>query len=130
MESGYSGTPQLKKLGIAPDTRWDVVGAPPEWAFETQPDEANRTGTGPVDVVLFFARAAADLGGIWPLAERIRPAGAIWIVWPRKAAGHVSDMTENYIREIALPSGLVDVKVAALDINWSALKLVWRLEHR
>ena len=109
---------------------WDVVAAPSDWHFDIEPDDSERASTGPVDVVLFFTRAAADLSDIWPLAERIRPAGALWIAWPRKAASHVSDMTENYIRELALPSGLVDVKVAALDTDWSALKLVWRLEHR
>ena len=130
VESGYSGTPQWKKLGIKPGSVWDVVAHPEDWRFETEPDEAAHASTGPADVVLFFAKAAADLSEIWAIAERIRPAGALWIAWPRKAAGHISDMTENYIRQIALPGGLVDVKVAALDTDWSALKLVWRLEHR
>ncbi len=60
--------------------------------------------------------------------DRIQPAGALWIAWPRKAAGHASEVTENLIRDIALPTGLVDVKVAAIDDDWSGLKLVWRRE--
>jgi hypothetical protein len=54
----------------------------------------------------------------------------IWIAWPRKAAGHVSDMTENLIRDTAIEMGLVDVKVAALDEDWSGLKVVWRVANR
>jgi hypothetical protein len=57
-------------------------------------------------------------------------AGGLWIAWPRKAAGHVSDVDENAIREAALARKLVDVKVAAIDEDWSGLKLVWRREHR
>ncbi|MBU1587581.1 MAG: DUF3052 domain-containing protein, partial [Actinobacteria bacterium] len=64
------------------------------------------------------------------LGDRIRPAGALWIAWPRKAAGHVSDVTENLLREIALPLGLVDNKVATIDPDWSGLRLVWRRENR
>ena len=63
-------------------------------------------------------------------AERIFPSGAIWVAWPRKAAGHVSDVDENLIRNTALSMGLVDVKVAAIDTDWSGLKLVWRKELR
>jgi len=54
----------------------------------------------------------------------------VWIAWPRRTAGHQSDVTENLIRELALPCGLVDTKVAALDTDWSGLKLVWRNERR
>lgn len=131
MESGYSATPQLRKLGFREASRWDVVGAPSQWSFEVDPDAAGRTETGPVDLLLTFTPSARHLDeSIESLAERIRPAGAIWILWPRKAAGHLSDMTENYIREVVLPRGLVDVKVAAVDADWSGLKVVWRLENR
>jgi len=60
----------------------------------------------------------------------LRADGSLWIAWPRKAAGHVSDISDNALREIVLPVGLVDVKVAALDEHWSALKFVWRRERR
>lgn len=130
--AGYSGTPQLKKLGIVPGVRLDVVGTPASWRFETEPDSVERVADGePADVILAFARSARDVAELIPtLGERIRPAGALWIAWPRKAAGHVSDVTENLLRDVALPLGLVDVKVAAIDVDWSGLKLVWRKELR
>ena len=130
-DAGYSGTPQLKKLGIVPGKTWDVDGRPPGWAFETAPDDEARVDAGPVDVVVAFVREAAEIVPAYErLEERIRPSGAIWIAWPRKAAGHVSDVDENAIRDAALARGLVDVKVAAIDTDWSGLKLVWRKEHR
>ncbi len=58
------------------------------------------------------------------------PAGAIWALWPRRAAGHVSDITDNVVRSAALDIGLVDVKVAAVDTDWSGLRLVWRRGNR
>lgn len=129
-DSGYSGTPQLKKLGIVPGIRLDVISADPDWSFETDPDGVERV-TGEADVILAFARSAEEVRGLIPaLGNRIRPAGAIWLAWPRKAAGHVSDVTENLLRDVALPLGLVDVKVAAIDPDWSGLKLVWRRENR
>jgi hypothetical protein len=131
MDSGYSGTPQLKKLGIAPGTRLDVIGAADEWRFEVEPPGVELLAEGAVDVVPAFAPTAADVARLVPmLGERVRPAGSLWIAWPRKATGHASNVTENLIRDVALPLGLVDVKVAALDADWSALKLVWRKELR
>jgi hypothetical protein len=83
------------------------------------------------DVVVAFVRSAADVpDALESWKAVIFPAGALWIAWPRKAAGHVSDVTENLIRDSALARGLVDVKVAAIDDHWSGLKLVWRKENR
>jgi hypothetical protein len=131
-DSGYSGTPQLKKLGIVPGARWDLDGAPEAWAFETAPDDGDRApASGPADVILAFVRSAAEIVPVLDRLEtRIFPAGALWIAWPRKAAGHVSDVAENDIRDAALARRLVDVKVAAVDTDWSGLKLVWRRENR
>jgi len=125
-------TPQLKKLGIVPGARWCVVGADRGWTFEEQPDVADRVAEGAAaDVVVAFVRAAADIPpALVRLETAIFPAGALWIAWPRKAAGHASDVTDNVVREAALARKLVDVKVAAVDEHWSALKLVWRREHR
>ena len=64
------------------------------------------------------------------LVRALRSHGSLWIAWPRKAAGHVSDISESKLREVVLPVGLVDVKVAALDEHWSGLKFVWRRELR
>jgi hypothetical protein len=132
MTDGYSGTPQLKKLGIVPGVRLSLVGGPVGWRFETEPDAVGLVpDNASADIILAFFRTASALdAAIGDLGERIRPAGALWIAWPRKAAGHASDITENYIREVVLPRGLVDVKVAAIDADWSGLKIVWRVENR
>ena len=132
MDAGYSGTPQLTKLGIRPGVRLDLVGVPDGWRFEGDPAGVEHVGPdGHADVIVAFCRSAADVElHVTALGERIRPAGALWLAWPRKAAGHVSDITENLLREVALPLGLVDTKVAAIDTDWSGLKLVWRRENR
>jgi hypothetical protein len=130
MDTGYSGTPQATKLGLKPGVTWDVVDAPDGWRLEREPDETLRR-PGDADVVVAFVRDADDVRRTFErLERRIFPAGALWIAWPRKAAGHVSTVDENLVRDTALLRGLVDVKVAALDADWSALKIVWRKENR
>ncbi len=129
-DSGYSGTPQLRKLGIKPGLRLTVVGAADEWEFAEPLEDVEPVPDGPTDVALVFVRSAAELDGLAAWGEWIFPAGSLWIAWPRKAAGHVSDVTENAIRDGALELGLVDVKVAAIDTDWSGLKLMWRKENR
>ncbi len=115
-----------------PGVRWAVVGADPGWHFETAPDAAAEVAaSAQADVVLVFVRAAAELEpALVEHEQRIFPAGALWIAWPRKAAGHPSDLGDAVVRDAALARRLVDVKVAALDHDWSALKLVWRREYR
>jgi hypothetical protein len=129
MTTGYSGTPQNRKLGLKPGMRVGLDALPPGWEF-TDPPPIELSETGPVDVLVWFVRADAELADAGRRGERIFPAGALWIAWPRKAAGHVSDVTENGIRAAVLPLGLVDVKVAAIDDDWSGLKIVWRVEKR
>ena len=86
---------------------------------------------GPADLIIaFFSSRAAIPGDLGGLARRIHPAGALWVAWPRRAGGHRSDITDTVIRSEALPLGLVDVKVAAIDDDWSGLRLVWRTENR
>ena len=77
-----------------------------------------------------FTVAGEIAAQIGELGRRIYPAGALWVAWPRRAAGHRSDITDNVIREYVLPLGLVDVKVAAIDEDWSGLRVVWRTENR
>jgi hypothetical protein len=127
-----SPTPQLRKLGIVPGARWSVVGADAGWRFETAPDAASEVAPGdPADVVVAFVRTPAELhAALVEQERRIHPAGALWIAWPRKAAGHVSELGDAVVRGAALARSLVDVKVAALDHDWSALKLVWRTGAR
>ncbi len=86
---------------------------------------------GPADLIIAFFTASADLAArLDGLSRRIFPAGALWVAWPRRAGGHRSDITNTVIRERALPIGLVDVKVAAIDDDWSGLRLVWRVVNR
>lgn len=129
--AGYSGTPLAKKLGIKPGHRLALVAAPVGWAVPALPEGVEVGAAEGADVVLAFFRAFADLdAGIEGLGRAIFPDGAVWIAWPRRAGGHDSDITENGIRDVVLPLGLVDTKVAALDDNWSGLKVVWRRERR
>jgi hypothetical protein len=119
------------KLGLKPGLRLSLVNRPEGWAITDPPDGLSDVAAGPADVMIAFFTASARLAAELPsLAERIYPDGAIWAAWPRRAAGHRSDITGNVVREVALPLGLVDVKVAAIDEDWSGLRLVWRVENR
>jgi hypothetical protein len=126
------GTPQARKLGLKPGLRVALAGPPSTWALQDPPGgllPADPDGS--ADVIVAFFRAAAEIAPLLPrLAQRIRPSGAIWAAWPRRAAGHASDITDTLVRGHALDLGLVDVKVAALDDDWSALRLVWRASDR
>ena len=130
--SGSSGRPQAGKLGLRSGQRVYLHHAPSGWDLADPPDGLTDAGPdGPADVIIAFFTAAAEIGGeLDGLARRIYPAGALWAAWPRRAGGHRSDITDNVIREYALPIGLVDVKVAAIDDDWSGLRLVWRIENR
>lgn len=145
--AGYSSRSQAAKLGLKPGYRIAVQNRPDGWDFEEPPDTADKPlggppdeppdppqgtiETGTADVIIAFFEVAAEIPARLPaLAERVYPAGAVWVAWPRRAAGHKSDITDNVIREHALPLGLVDVKVAAIDDDWSGLRLVWRVENR
>jgi len=133
--AGYSGTPLAKKLGIVEGTRLALINAPD--GFDATLGElpanvrlARRTGTAH-DVIVVFATERKVLDkSLASLEKRIFPAGAIWTAWPKKASKVLTDITEDTVREICLPRGLVDVKVCAIDDVWSGLKLVWRKELR
>jgi hypothetical protein len=129
---GYSGRPQAVKLGLKPGQRVWLHQPPDGWALSDPPDGLAGPGPGgQADVILaFFTKANEIAAQIGELGRRIYPAGALWVAWPRRAAGHRSDITENFIRDQALPIGLVDVKVAAIDEDWSGLRVVWRTENR
>jgi len=132
MTAGYSGTPQARKLGLRPGQRVCLDRPPDGWQLADPPPGLEHVaGAEPADVILSFFGAARELPGRLPgLVQRIYPGGALWIAWPRRAGGHHSDITENIIREQALPLGVVDVKVAAIDGDWSGLRLVWRVANR
>jgi hypothetical protein len=86
---------------------------------------------GPLDVVLYFVTRRAELERrLDRLAASLDPAGGLWVAWPKRASGIDTDVTEDVVREVALPRGLVDNKVCAIDDVWSGLRLVIRLENR
>ena len=126
------GRSQAAKLGLKAGQRVHLEHAPADWDLADPPAGLVAADPGgAADVIIAFFRAADEIGGqLGNLARRIYPAGALWAAWPRRAGGHRSDITDNVIREYALPIGLVDVKVAAIDDDWSGLRLVWRVEHR
>lgn len=130
---GYSGTPLAKKLQVRPGDVVALVGAPRGWTVPDLPDGARTRrslGTG-ADVVIAFLRRLADLDEVvGKTAAVLGPEDALWIVWPRRAAGHDSDVTDNLVREVVLGTGLVDVKVAAVGEDWSGLRFVWRKDRR
>ncbi|MGW4773780.1 DUF3052 domain-containing protein [Nocardia sp. NPDC004278] len=129
MTAGYSGTPLAEKIGIKPGHRVVLCHAPARWRIPDLPPDVAIAAGDPegADIVLAFYREHADLADEAPqLAARLTPGAMLWIAWPRKAGGHVSDIAENDLRELLLPIGVVDVKVAALDNDWSGLKFVWR----
>lgn len=137
--AGYSETPLWKKLGVRPGDTLLLIDPPRGWSVPDLPSGVTRTvetadrpaPETPADVIVAFFPALARLRADVPiLAPRIFPAGALWVAWPRRAAGHESDIREQDIRDVALPLGLVDVKVAALEEHWSGLRLVWRRELR
>ena len=132
MTAGYSGRPQSAKLGLKTGQRLHLHQPPAGWALTGPPGGlAPPDADGQADVIIAFFTSADDIGRqIDDLGRRIYPAGALWIAWPRRAAGHRSDITDNVIREHALPLGLVDVKVAAIDDDWSGLRVVWRTAKR
>ena len=129
-DPGSAGTPQLQKLGIEPGVRVRIIGAPPDWSFAEPLEDIHVVEDGTCDVALVFVREAAELSSARRWGELVYPSGACWVAWPRKASGHVSDVDENAIREAAIAIGLVDVKVATIDEDWSGLKIVWRRENR
>jgi hypothetical protein len=132
---GYSGTPLWKKLGVAEGATLVVLGAPAEYAGWLAPLPAGarvvrRAGRSPRAVHLFITsrvalgRARAD----W--RRRLAPDGFLWVSWPKKSSKVETDVTEDTIRELALPLGWVDVKVCAVSEVWSGLKLVVRRSER
>jgi hypothetical protein len=133
--AGYSGKPVAQKLGIKPSFRIRTRNAPAPYRKIVGPlpdgvvvsDGATR----PVDLVHMFVTSRAELGSqLCSGLKEIRQDGAIWVSWPKKSSGVSTDVTEDVIREVALPLGLVDVKVCAVDETWSGLKLVIRVKNR
>ena len=132
---GYSGRSLQQKLGIKPGFRVFVVGAPTPYDKMVGKLPAGASivsrATSGLDVVHIFAPERKALAGALARhRDAVEPDGMIWISWPKKASKLPTDLTDNVLREVALPLGLVDVKVCAVDATWSGLKFVIRRELR
>jgi hypothetical protein len=133
--AGYSETPLQRKLGIREGHRVSFAHAPASFAgaLGELPGsvEVHSTLDGPLDLIVYFTTARADLErDLDDLRASLDPAGGLWVAWPKRSSGVPSTVTEDVVREVALPTGLVDNKVAAIDDVWSGLRLVVRRSER
>ena len=133
--AGYSETPLAKKLGIKDGFKVFLVKAPAQYRTLLAPLPARvsfmRTANMSTNLVHMFATERRALAQLLPsLRKKLPPETAIWVSWPKKSAKVASDVTEDTIREVALPLGFVDIKVCAVTEVWSGLKLVVRKELR
>lgn len=133
--AGYSETPLAQKLGIKAGQRVVTIGAPAGYRtlLVPLPDAVAFTkqiGADPSFLHLFVAKRATLEQELGRLRKLIADAGVLWVSWPKKSSGVVTDVTEDVIRDVALPLGFVDVKVCAVDATWSGLKLMIRRGNR
>jgi hypothetical protein len=132
--AGYSQQPLARKLGIKPASRVLLQGAPTDLDLHELPEGTTinrRPASGDYDIILLFCLSLAALErGFGPAAARLTPAGGLWTCWPKKSSGVATDLTENALRTFGLTTGLVDVKVCAVDETWSGLRWVRRLSER
>jgi hypothetical protein len=135
--AGYSGTPLPRKLGIGDGDAVALIGAP-GWLEDLLGEvpsvdqlHTDLDGDALFDVIVVFVSWRAELEAeLGRLRDRMAPACGLWVAWPKKTAQVPTDMSDNVVREVALPTGLVDNKVCAIDETWSALRLVIRRENR
>lgn len=131
---GYSGTPLPKKLGINAGFRVQLANAPAEVRAELRDALADCTAakdSGALDFAMIFTKSRAELTKEFPrIAKMLAPAGMLWVSWPKKISGVLTDLDENVVRGIGLDAGLVDVKVCAVTDVWSGLKFVRRVRDR
>ncbi len=133
--AGYSGTPLARKLGIQEGSRVALLGAPEGFHGELAPlpDRVTivRRLSPDLDVAVLFVTGRRELERRFPqVARSITPAGGLWVAWPKRASKVATDLTEDVLREVGLPQGLVDNKVCAVNRIWSGLRFVWRKENR
>ena len=133
--AGYSGTPLVKKLGIKDGFRIGLVDAPKTFlkTLGKLPEKAKVISnlTAPLDIILVFVKAERTLSMKFPiLAEKLTANGMLWVAWPKKASGVATDLSFDPVQRIGLDSGLVDVKICAIDETWSGLKVVYRVKDR
>lgn len=133
--AGYSGTPLAKKLSIKPGAEILLVNPPSHYAKLVEPLPADTrfvpTLTANTGVVHVFTARRAELAKLLKsFRPKLKTDGMVWVSWPKKASKVATDITEDTVRELALPLGFVDIKVCAVDEVWSGLKLVIRKELR
>lgn len=135
--AGYSGTPLPQKLGIKPGHRVALLNAPTgfDGILGHLPDgtsvQHSLAAAAPLDVIVAFSTERSKLASrLAPMRRRMTQAGGLWIAWPKRVSKVATDITEDVVRDVALPTGLVDNKVCAIDTTWSGLRLVIRREHR
>lgn len=133
--AGYSGTPLPKKLGLKDGGTLVLLNAPAGISTELAPlpdgaTMATKQSATSNLLVLFCANTAALKKSLPAVAKKLPADGSLWISWPKKSSKLFVDLTENIIREVVLPTGLVDVKVCAVNADWSGLKLMVRKELR
>ena len=136
--AGYSGTPLPKKLGLKPQFRvaffqlpGDVKAELKEALTQCRLVKDGRDNSDQLDFAMIFVKSQADMKEHFPaFARRLAPAGMLWVSWPKKASGIVTDIGENDVMKIGLTAGLVDVKVCAVNEVWSGLKFVIRVKDR
>ena len=130
---GYSGTPLVDKLGIKPGARLQLVSEPKDFAglLGGLPEGSRIASRGALDFAMLFVKSQSDLRKRFArLRDRLESNGMLWVAWPKKTSGAETDLTEGVVRAFGLESGLVDVKVCAVDDTWSGLKFVRRLKDR
>jgi hypothetical protein len=130
--SGYSGTPLPQKLGIKPGMKILLLHAPDDYSgILGENISAQLVKKAPADLVHLFAVNRKELeNDFYGLINQLAPTAIIWISWYKKSAKIPTDITEDVIREIVLPTGWVDMKVCAVNDVWSGLKIVKRVENR
>ena len=128
--AGYSGTPLPKKLEIKENTRVATVGAPADFGKtlgKLPPGAKVHKGVAaPHDLTIWFVTSRKQLEGDLRKVAPAKGEGSLWVAWPKKASGVKTDVTEDVLREVILPHGLVDRKVCAIDETWSGLLFSWR----
>jgi hypothetical protein len=133
--AGYSGTPLGKKLGLKPESSVFITGMPPSVKKDLKRDLATvhllKNGASNIDLIHAFVHSTSELKKeIAGWKKSLSKNGSLWISWPKKTSRISSDINGDIVREIGLKVGLVDVKVCAVDEDWSGLKFMFRKEDR
>jgi hypothetical protein len=133
--AGYSKKSLIEKLGIKPGFQILIINPPQHYdlLLGPLPEDVNNDPASdtPLNFIQFFTKNLRELNQEFPdLKKRLKPDGMLWISWPKSSSSLKTDLNENLIREIGLKNGLVDVKVSAIDEDWSGLKFVYRIADR